>query len=506
MPERKTYARRSDLHKKPNNNQKRTASAEERPKGPPSRKKPYRKAIFSLFALLLIVLIATAGSVLYTLHQQEVAAQEKYEAAAEKLLASIQAEQSQNGLKTTPEVLSKGATKELIYRPQDLDTFPIKDIKERLTQAADHLRKKQTNKEVVTVARIQAQAAASKVSTYSLKADSYVWNRETGRFEDADSLTDAPIFVSEKTQTELSLKELVPDEGSLLGIQQVIQQKLLDQAKEPAKIIDAVLAMERITFDSKFTYDPEKLTIELPKNQTEATEITLSYSEIAPFIDPDLVAADQLNNALPSLDPNKKYVALTFDDGPNSTSTMDLLNILQENDVKATFFMLGQMVEQYPQAAKKVQEAGHEIASHSYSHPQLNTLSAEDLQAEVTKTNKAIYNATGLLPRNLRPPYGAIDKQSAETIGMPIIQWDIDSQDWKLKDPKKINALVQQNVFNGAMILIHDIHPKSVKAVPGVIKMLKNEGYEFVTVDQLLEARQKPLHQYFGMNDERLVD
>ena len=143
MPEGKTYARRSDLHKKPNNNQKRTASAEERTKGPPSKKKPYRKAIFSLFALLLIVLIATAGSVLYTLHQQEVAAQEKYEAAAEKLLASIQAEQSQNGLKTTPEVLSKGATKELIYRPQDLDTFPIKDIKERLTQAADHLRKKQ---------------------------------------------------------------------------------------------------------------------------------------------------------------------------------------------------------------------------------------------------------------------------------------------------------------------------------------------------------------------------
>ncbi len=83
---------------------------------------------------------------------------------------------------------------------------------------------------------------------------------------------------------------------------------------------------------------------------------------------------------------------------------------------------------------------------------------------------------------------------------MPIIQWDIDSQDWKLKDPKKINALVQQNVFNGAMILIHDIH-QICESRTGVIKMLKNEGYEFVTVDQLLEARQKPLHQYFGMND-----
>ncbi|MER2117710.1 MAG: polysaccharide deacetylase family protein, partial [Enterococcus casseliflavus] len=476
MPERKTYARRSDLHKKPNNNQKRTASAEERPKGPPSRKKPYRKAIFSLFALLLIVLIATAGSVLYTLHQQEVAAQEKYEAAAEKLLASIQAEQSQNGLKTTPEVLSKGATKELIYRPQDLDTFPIKDIKERLTQAADHLRKKQTKKEVVTVARIQAQAAASKVSTYSLKADSYVWNRETGRFEDADSLTDAPIFVSEKTQTELSLKELVPDEGSLLGIQQVIQQKLLDQAKEPAKIIDAVLAMERITFDSKFTYDPEKITLQLPQNQTGVSEITLAYKEIAPFIDPELVNADQLKEQQAMLDENKKYVALTFDDGPNDTSTLDLLKILKDNDVKATFFELGQMVDRYPEVAKKVHEEGHEIASHSYSHPQLNTLSPEEVKAEITKTDKAIYQATGVLPKNLRPPYGAIDQQSAQAAGKSIIQWSVDTEDWKLKDPNKILKVVQNNVYDGSIILLHDIHPKSVQAVPGIIQTMKEQG------------------------------
>ena len=110
------------------------------------------------------------------------------------------------------------------------------------------------------------------------------------------------------------------------------------------------------------------------------------------------------------------------------------------------------------------------------------------------------------MPRNIRPPYGAIDKKSAETIGMPIIQWNIDSLDWKTRNPEAINNVVKQNVFNGAIILIHDIHHESVKAVPGLITMLKNEGYEFVTIDQLLSGKQKPLHQYFGMNDERLVD
>ncbi|MGC3144869.1 polysaccharide deacetylase, partial [Enterococcus faecalis] len=82
----------------------------------------------------------------------------------------------------------------------------------------------------------------------------------------------------------------------------------------------------------------------------------------------------------------------------------------------------------------------------------------------------------------------------------PIIQWNIDSLDWKTRNPEAINNDVKQNVFNGAIILIHDNHHESVKAVSGLITMLKNEGYEFVTFDQLLSGKQKPLHQYFGMN------
>ncbi len=158
---------------------------------------------------------------------------------------------------------------------------------------------KHTDKETVTIARIEAQAVASKV------------NRET--------------------------------------------------AKEPDKVIDAVLAMDRITYESKFTYDPEKVTIQLPQNQTGVSEITLAYKEIAPFIDPELVNADQLKEQQPTLDENKKYVALTFDDGPNDTSTLDLLKILKDNNVKATFFELGQMVDQYPEVSKKSMKKGMKL-------------------------------------------------------------------------------------------------------------------------------------------------
>ena len=352
---------------------------------------------------------------------------------------------------------------------------------------------------MLTVARIKATAISSKIGQYRIEADSFIWDRSKENFKKLDSISEKTIYVSEKTGKEITNKDLIPDEGSLLGIQQVIQQSILDQAKEPEKIIDAVLTMDRISYDSKMTYTPDELTIDLPKNTTETTKVTLKYRDIAPFIDTYLVSQESIKDALPALDENKKYVALTFDDGPNNSSTLDLLNILKTNNVKATFFMLGQMVDQNPDVAKQVHDEGHEVACHLYSHPQSEMNKAN-------KANKAIFKATGVLPRNIRPPYGAIDKKSAETIGMPIIQWNIDSLDWKTRNPEAINNVVKQNVFNGAIILIHDIHHESVKAVPGLITMLKNEGYEFVTIDQLLSGKQKPLHQYFGMNDERLVD
>ena len=130
--------------------------------------------------------------------------------------------------------------------------------------------------------------------------------------------------------------------------------------------------------------------------------------------------------------------------------------------------MLGQMVDQNPDVAKQVHDEGHEVACHLYSHPQLNTLSTDELQSEMNKANKAnkaIFKATGVLPQYPSSLMALLIK-SAETIGMPIIQWNIDSLDWKTRNPEAINNVVKQNVFNGAIILIHDIHHESVKAVP----------------------------------------
>lgn len=206
---------------------------------------------------------------------------------------------------------------------------------------------------MLTVARIKATAISSKIGQYRIEADSFIWDRSKENFKKLDSISEKTIYVSEKTGKEITNKDLIPDEGSLLGIQQVIQQSILDHAKELEKIIDAVLTIDRISYESKMTYTPDELTIDLPKNTTETTKVTLKYRDIAPFIDTDLVSQESIKDALPALDENKKYVALTFDDGPNNSSTLDLLNILKTNNVKATFFMLGQMVDQNPDVAKQ---------------------------------------------------------------------------------------------------------------------------------------------------------
>ncbi|WP_434101470.1 polysaccharide deacetylase family protein [Enterococcus faecalis] len=216
-----------------------------------------------------------------------------------------------------------------------------------------------------------------------------------------------------------------------------------------------------------------------------------------------------MKDALPALDRNEKYVALTFDDGPNNSSTLDLLNILKVNNVKATFPILKRTVDQNPDVAKQVHDEGHEVACHLYSHPQLNTLSTDELQSEMNKANKAkkaSLFATGLLFGNICYSNVILYRIDTETIGMPIIQWNIDSLDWKTKNSEAINNVVKQSLFNELIILIHDIHHESVKAVPRLFFLLRCEGYEFVTIDQLLSGKQKPLHRPSYLNDERLVD
>lgn len=187
----------------------------------------------------------------------------------------------------------------------------------------------------------------------------------------------------------------------------------------------------------------------------------------------------------PQQQEERKQIVLTFDDGPNDKSTVEILTILNKYDVKATFFVLGQNVVKYPDVVKMMHEQGHEVANHSWSHKDLTKLNPTQMNAEMDRASNAIFKAIGEYPTAYRPPYGAVNANVREEIQLTPVLWNIDTMDWHHKDPVKTLENVKANAKDGGIVLMHDIHQQSAEALEAVIQYLQEEGYEFVTTKEL---------------------
>lgn len=187
---------------------------------------------------------------------------------------------------------------------------------------------------------------------------------------------------------------------------------------------------------------------------------------------------------------SKKYVALTFDDGPSSKTTPLLLDILKENNVKATFFVLWKNVSHFPDILKREYEEWHEIANHTRDHPNLKNLSPENIKKQISATDKQIEETIWIVPTLVRPPYGSHGKWVDEYIWKTLVLWDVDSKDRKNRNVERNLASTLPDVKNWSIILYHDIHKPSVDTIDSLIKELKNRWYEFLTVSELLAKTQ----------------
>ena len=185
----------------------------------------------------------------------------------------------------------------------------------------------------------------------------------------------------------------------------------------------------------------------------------------------------------------KMLVALTFDDGPSSATTPRLLDVLTEKDTPATFFMLGNMARNNPDIVKRIKKEGHDIASHTMYHQNLVRITPAVAQADINEAKSVISSIVGHDPSYTRPPYGNINDSVRTAVGTPIILWSVDTLDWQSKNPEAVLATAMSEVHDGAIILMHDIYPTSVDAVPALIDTMRKSGYEFVTISELAKAR-----------------
>jgi peptidoglycan-N-acetylglucosamine deacetylase len=190
------------------------------------------------------------------------------------------------------------------------------------------------------------------------------------------------------------------------------------------------------------------------------------------------------------------FIAMTFDDGPSEKLTPELLDILARHHIHATFFVIGQNAARYPEILQRAVREGHEIGNHSWTHPAFGKMRDDAVRAELQKTDDAIRAAIGKSPVLMRPPYGSITAREKKWInsefGYRTVLWDVDPLDWKRPGPAVVTRRIVRATRPGSIILSHDIHPGTIKAMPETFDLLQAKGFKFVTVSELI-AMGKPM-------------
>ena len=205
--------------------------------------------------------------------------------------------------------------------------------------------------------------------------------------------------------------------------------------------------------------------------------------------------------AMNAVDPSRPMIALTFDDGPRTSVTSRILDSLQQNGGRATFFMVGTNVDSNAAVIRRMAEQGCEVANHTNDHKYLTKIGAEGIRSQVGSVNQKIASACGVSPVLMRPPGGYVDGASLSVLGsmgMPAIMWSIDTRDWQHRNAQRTIDTVLDQVKDGDIILMHDIYEPTAQAAEVLIPELTARGYQLVTVSELASFRGgiQPGHKY----------
>ncbi len=266
-------------------------------------------------------------------------------------------------------------------------------------------------------------------------------------------------------------------------------------------VVTNMMAAEEATSQELMTLS----LAQLPASAVEAEVITLNKpSEAKPVeVKPAELAPAEPNPAEPKPAKKKhkksaptvkvdckktKCIALTFDDGPGP-HTAKLLKKLKKAQAPATFFVIGKKIDDYPDVVRSMAKQGHEVASHTWSHQDMRRMNPKKLNKELTATSKAIKELTGQAPKLVRPPFGSINTEVQNVLksrGESAVLWNIDPVDWQHKNSKRTVNAATTTATSGSIILLHDVQPSTVEAVPQIVKELRKQGYTLVTVSELL--------------------
>ena len=308
----------------------------------------------------------------------------------------------------------------------------------------------------------------------------------------------ATFHADVSTRKMISLDDILTSDG-----RELLQNMVIKDAQLEAEIVDEYLL-------DLWTLNSDGLEIILERGDylpmsAGTVKLLYSYNDLKDILllpvenESDVPETEELKeteltenaeNDLPvtTIDPDKPMVALTFDDGP-SKHTAHLLDIFATYGGKGTFFVVGNLIDNRADTVKRIADESHEVAGHSWSHRQLTKLTPSELTDQIMTTRAKIYEVTGVDSTVIRPPYGAFNsdvKEVCANLGIVMVNWSIDTLDWKNKNADMVYNAIMKDVKDGAIILCHDLHSTTVDAMERVIPDLIEQGYQLVTVSELL--------------------
>lgn len=252
--------------------------------------------------------------------------------------------------------------------------------------------------------------------------------------------------------------------------------------------------------------DLEKLKTATPNSMLMAkdgVEVTLSeletvatvpYTKLRPLLPEPLKEITPTTERV--VDISKKMVAITYDDGPHNTYTNKILDTLEEHNAVATFFEVGQLLGQGADTLKRAESLGCELASHTWSHKNLQTSSLDTITDQIERTDEKFKEITGKSPTLLRPPYGAVGKTLLNNSDKYLIGWSVDTEDWRYRDKDKVVASIKNaGDLDGDVILMHSLYDSTAKATAEIVPWLIEQGYELVTVSELIKYKYEDVLQ-----------
>ena len=457
------------------------------------RRRKYR-LILSLLNLLFLGLLIFGGLRIYEMFQEQ-----EFQKKITEVIAKEEQKQADNAEKQSGRI---GSHYVAAFYPL-MKGQPLQSVKDKILQDSQSISDDKKQKENLTALtfyyteekstslantkEVVIQRKDYSISKRDIKSEEAREVASTYINQEGTSVTLDKLFQNPEAAKEIFLKELT----SQLTFRQV------EESQQTAALND----LREIELSQwNFHYEQSLFSIRLPKEIKGVPSVTVPLSSFY-----DLIRSEYLHGA--DLEAYQQYetkrhekmVALTFDDGPDSKTTPQALEILKRYNAKATFFMVGQNVAANPELAKRVLDEGHQLGIHTWSHPDLTKLPLNQSKKEILDTQEAIYKATGIRPMITRPPYGAINSTVQNAVDQSFIMWSVDSLDWKTRNTK---AIMQEIVKTqpGSIILMHDIHQTSIDALPSVLDYLKNNGYTLVTVDELLENQLQPHQIYYSRN------